>query len=76
MFYSNIDIIFNNIVLNIFLYPKEVEVIKYLLKYLLNSLIPTRALCFIIDLKDLILNINRNIDLFLEGKKSKIYFSK
>ena len=76
MFYSNIDIIFSNIVLNVFLYFKEVEVIRYFFKYLFNLLIPIRAFYFIVDLKDLILDINRNIDPFLKGKKSKIYLSK
>ena len=76
MFYPNINIIFNNIVLNIFLYPKEVEVIRYFLKYFLNSLIPTGAFYFIIDLKDLILGTNEDINLFLKSKESKICFSK
>ena len=76
VFYLDINIISNNIVLNIFLYPKKVEITRYLLKYLLNFLIPTRAFCFIVDLKDLILGINRDIDPFLEGKESKIYFFK
>ena len=76
MFYFNIDIILSNIILNIFLYFREVEVIRYLFKYLFNSLIPIRAFYFIIDLKDLILSTNRDIDPFLEDKESKIYFSK
>ena len=76
MFYPNIDIISNNIVFNIFPYSREVEVIRYLFKYFFNSLIPTKVFYFIVDLKDLILSINRNINSFLEGKKSKIYLSK
>ena len=76
MFYLNINIISNNIVFNIFLYPREVKVIRYLLKYFLNSLIPTGAFRFIVDLKDLALGTNKNIDPFLEGKEFKIYFSK
>ena len=76
MFCSNINIILSNIIFNIFLYSREIEVIRYFLKYFFNSLIPTRAFYFIVDLKDFILSINRDIDPFLEDKKSKIYFSK
>ena len=76
MFCPNIDIISNNIVFNIFLYFREVEVIKYFFKYLFNSLIPIRAFYFIVDFKDLVLGINRDINSFLKGKESKIYFSK
>ena len=76
MFRPNIDIIFSNIVLNIFPYPREVEITRYLFKYFLNSLIPTRAFYFIVDLKDLILGTNKDIDSFLKGKESKIRFFK
>ena len=49
---------------------------RYFLKYFFNSLIPTRAFYFIVDLKDLVLGTNKDIDPFLEGKESKIYFFK
>ena len=67
VFYSNINIVSNNIVFNIFLYFREVEVIRYLLKYLFNFLIPIKAFRFIVDLKDLVLDTNWDINLFLEG---------
>ena len=76
MFYFNIYIILSNIILNIFLYFKEIEVIKYFFKYFLNFLIFTKVFYFIVDLKDFILNTNKNIDSFLEGKEFKIYFFK
>ena len=63
-------------ILNIFLYPKEVEIIKYFLKYLLNSLIPIRAFYFIVNLENLSLSTYRNINLVLESKEFKVYFIK
>ena len=76
MFRSNANIILSNIVFDIFPHPREIEVVRYLFKCLLNFLMPTRAFCFIVDLKDFVLGINRDIDPFLEGKESKIHLSK
>ena len=76
MFYFNIYIILNNIILDIFLYPREIEVIRYFFKYFLNFLIPTRAFRFIVNFKNLFLSIYRDINLVLESKESKIYFIK
>ena len=58
MFYLNIDIISSNIVFNIFLYFREVEIIRYFFKRFLNFLIPIGVFCFVVDLKDLILGTN------------------
>ena len=54
VFYSNIYIILSDIVFNIFLYPREVEVIRYFLERFLNSLIPAGVFYFVVDPKDLV----------------------
>ena len=67
MFYSDIDIILSDIVLNIFFYPREVKVIRKLFKHLLNPLITIRVFYFIIYLEDLSSSTYRDIYLFLES---------
>ena len=69
MFYIDINIIFYNIVFNIFLYPREVKFLGYFLKYLFNSLILARAFYFIVNFKDFSLSTYKNIGPSLEGKE-------
>ena len=76
VFYFNINIILSNIVFDVFLYSKEIEIIRYFLKYLFNFLIPIRAFYFIINFINFVLGINQNIDPFLKSKETKIYFFK
>ena len=54
-------------IFNIFPYPKKVDFSRYLLKYFLNSLVPTKAFHFIVNPKDLSLSTYRDISLSLEG---------
>ena len=58
VFHSNINIVLSNIIFNIFLYPREIEIIRYFLKYLFNSLMPTKAFYFVINFINFILGIN------------------
>ena len=67
MFYFDIDIALSNIVLNIFLYLRKIEVIRKFFKCFLNPLITTGAFYFIVYLKDLSSSTCKDIYLFLES---------
>ena len=69
MFYIDIYIIFYNIIFNIFLYLREIEFLRYLLKRLFDSLMSTRAFRFIINSKDFSSSSYRDISLSLEDKE-------
>ena len=67
MFYSNIDIILSDIILNIFLYSRKIEVFRYFFKYFFYSLISIKDFIFIVNFKNFSLNTYRNINLFLKN---------